>query len=159
MPVEPLPGLGDSEPTAGVAAGLPPAGPGVDDGRGRTDGAGVGAGGEAPLGPGVAIGGGEVAGVGLGTVVGTAVGVGLGVAVGPGGGVGVGIGVAAALTLIVTVATDEVARPSDARYVKVRIPLNDPPDVKVKPPFDASESDPLPPPSTRTALRASPSGS
>jgi hypothetical protein len=43
--------------------------------------------------------------------------------------------------------------------VKVRSPVNDPPDVNVKAPFDDNASDPLPPPLTREAVSASPSAS
>jgi hypothetical protein len=43
--------------------------------------------------------------------------------------------------------------------VNVRVPTKDPPEVKVNPPFAASDSEPLPPSSTGWAVRESPSGS
>ena len=61
--------------------------------------------------------------------------------------------------MIVTVAVFDDAIPSEARYVKVRVPVNDPPDLNVKLPFELRSSDPLPPPSTSVAVRLSPSAS
>jgi hypothetical protein len=100
-------------------------------------------------------------GAGVGAAVGAGVGAGVGAAVGAGvgaGGFGVGVG-ARAVTVIVTVLVGEDASPSNARYVNVRVPVNEPPDVNVKLPFAFRSREPLPPPSTRTAVNASPSAS
>ena len=43
--------------------------------------------------------------------------------------------------------------------MNVRLPVNDPPDLNVKLPFELRSRDPLPPPSTSVAVRLSPSGS
>jgi hypothetical protein len=43
--------------------------------------------------------------------------------------------------------------------VKVRTPVNEPPDLKVNEPFALSDSEPFPPPSTSVAVSASPSAS
>jgi hypothetical protein len=90
--------------------------------------------------------------------VGVAVGAGVGVGVGVGAGVGVGVGVGA-VTWIETVAIPDELIPSEAWYVNVRVPVNEPPEVKVKLPFALRLSDPFPPPLTRLADRASPSAS
>src|SRR5215207_549184 len=81
-------------------------------------------------------------------MMGVGVGVGRGVGVGVGRGVGVAPG---ADTVIVTVAVFDDVIPSEASYVKVR--------VNVKLPFELRCRDPLPPPSTRMAVRLSPSAS
>ena len=60
---------------------------------------------------------------------------------------------------MVTVLVLDWAIPSDARYVKVRSPTKDPPDVYVKLPFELTSIDPLPPSSTSTTVRLSPSAS
>jgi hypothetical protein len=70
--------------------------------------------------------------------------------------VGVGEG---AVTWIETVAIADVAMPSETLYVNVRRPVNDPPDVNVKLPFDESDREPFPLPLTRLAVMASPSAS
>jgi hypothetical protein len=152
----------------GVAVGLEPGvtvARGVAAGVGRGVGVGISVGsgdrvGSGMTGVGVAVGRGvgEGVGRGVGVGVGCAVGVAVGAAVGAGVGAGVGVG-AGADTLIVTVAVFDVAIPSEARYVKVRLPVNDPPDLKVKLPFALRSRDPLPPPSTSVAVRLSPSGS
>jgi hypothetical protein len=57
------------------------------------------------------------------------------------------------------VAMAEDASPSEALYVKVRTPVNDPPDLNVKLPLAESDNDPFPLPSTRMTVRPSPSAS
>jgi hypothetical protein len=61
--------------------------------------------------------------------------------------------------VIVTVAGADHSNPSQTRYVNVRSPTKEPPDLNVKLPFAFRSSDPLPPPSTSSAETASPSAS
>jgi hypothetical protein len=55
------------------------------------------------------------------------------------------------------IADDEI--PSVTRYVNVCVPTNEPPDLNLKPPSAASDSEPFEPASTSTAWRVSPSAS
>jgi hypothetical protein len=96
--------------------------------------------------------------VGVGVRVGVGVGAGVGVGVGVGAGVGVGVGEGAE-TWIDTVASADETMPSETLYVNVRVPVNDPPDVNVKEPFEESDSDPFPLLLPILAVSASPSAS
>ena len=149
------PGLAD-DPVLAVGRGV---GRIVGSGGNVAIGGRVGVGGSVAIGGSVGVGsvGGGV-GVGVGVGAGVGVGVGAGVGVGVGAGVGVGVG-AGALTWMETVAVPDQAIPSDTRYVKVRSPVNEPPDVNVNPPFDERLTDPLPLSVTLVAVRASPSAS
>ena len=101
-------------------------------------------------------------GVAAGVGVGVRVGVGAGVGVGVGAGVGVGVGVdvgEGAETWIDTVASADETMPSETLYVNVRVPVNEPPDVNVNPPFEEKASDPLPLLLPMLAVSASPSAS
>jgi hypothetical protein len=132
----------------------------VGDSVGRAVGLALAPGASERDGPGVAmrVGNGNVGSgsVGMGRDGNGSVGRGVGAGVGVGVGVGEGF---TALTVIVTLASDDEVTPSDTRYVNVRVPTNEPPDVNVNAPFADRLTLPLPPSLTMLAVNVSPSAS